>query len=279
MCEQPENKAPIVLVIDDEQAFRTACRETLEYAGYGVLEASEGLDGVQLFRAQCDAIAGTIMDWMMPGLSGDHWIRLIRETDPEARILLCTGHVLTEAARERLKSDGIGMVKKPVDAQGLLSAVAKAFGSAHGDVGEGEGSPGMAETSAPAEDKIEESQGDDQGRAGDGFEHRARELLGYVEELMADEPGIFAPEADWSSAGLLEEEWRSHVGLPGSAGTIEPGAAAEPCWQVSVAAVGCQDEDTDDAAQGGYVFTVTLVAGDTTFRAERVVGTPGEGSD
>jgi len=279
MCEQPENQAPIVLVIDDEQAFRTACRETLEYAGYGVLEASEGLDGVQLFRAQCDAIAGTIMDWMMPGLSGDHWIRLIRETDPEARILLCTGHVLTEAARERLKSDGIGMVKKPVDAQGLLSAVAKAFGSAHGDVGEGEGSPGMAETSAPAEDKIEQSQGDDQGRAGDGFEHRARELLGYVEELMADEPDIFAPEADWSSAGLLEEEWRSHVGLPGSASTIEQGVATEPWWQVSVGVVGCQDEDTGDAAQGGYVFTVTLVAGDTTFRAERVVGTPGEGSD
>ncbi len=277
MCEQPQNKAPIVLVIDDEQAFRTACRETLEYAGYGVLEASEGLEGVQLFREQRDAIAGTIMDWMMPGLSGDHWIKLIRETDPEARILLCTGQFLNEAVRERLKSDGIGLLKKPVDAEGLLSAVAKAFGSAHGDVGEGEGSPRMAETSAPAEDKIVESQGDDQARAGDGFERRAREMLGHAKMLMADKPDILDAEADYSSAGLLEEEWRSRVGLPGSASTIEPGAAAEPCWQVSVAAVGCQDEDMGDAVPGGYVFAVILTEGDTTFWAEWVVGTPCEG--
>jgi len=274
MSEQPENKAPIVLVVDDEQAFRTACRETLEYAGYGVLEASEGLEGVQLFREQYDAIAGTIMDWMMPGLSGDHWIKLIREIDPEARILLCTGQFLNEAARERLESDGVGLVKKPVDAEGLLSAVAKAFGSAHGDVGEREGSPRMAETSAPAEDRTVDSQGDDQGRAGDGFERRAREMLGHVEELMADEPDIFAPEADCGSAALLEEEWRRHVGLPSSTGTIEQGAATEPCWQVGVGILGCQDEDTGDAAQGGYVFTVILVEGDTTFRAERVVRTP-----
>ncbi|MCK4325077.1 MAG: response regulator, partial [Armatimonadetes bacterium] len=268
---------PIVLVIDDEQAFRTACRETLEYAGYGVLEASEGLEGVQLFRAQCDAIAGTIMDWMMPGLSGGHWIKLIRETDPEARILLCTGHVLNEAARERLKSDGIGVVKKPVDAEGLLSAVAKAFGSAHGDVGEGEGNPGMAETSASAEDKIVESQGDDQGRAGDGFERRAMEMLGHVEMLMTDEPDIFDVEANCGSAALLEEKWRRCIGVPSSAGTIEQDAATEPCWQVGVGVLGCQDEDTSDAAQVGYIFTVTLVEGDTTFRAERVVGTPCEG--
>ena len=274
MCEQPQNKAPLVLVIDDEQAFRTACREALEYGGYGVLEASEGLEGVQLFRAQRDAIAGTIMDWMMPGLSGDHWIKLIRETDPEARILLCTGQFLNEAARERLKSDGIGLVKKPVDAEGLLSAVAEAFGSAHGDVGEGEGSPRIAETGAPAEDIVVESQGDDHDRAGDGFERRAREMLGYVEELVADEPDIFAPEVNCGSAGLLEEEWRRRAGLASSAGTIEQGAAAEPWWQVGVGVVGPQDEDTDDAAPGGYVFTVILVEGDTTFWAERVVRIP-----
>ncbi len=277
MSEQPQNKTPIVLVIDDEQAFRTACRETLEHFGYGVLEASEGLEGVQLFRAQQDAIIGTIMDWMMPGLSGGHWIKLIRETDPEARILLCTGQFLNEAVCERLKSDGIGVVKKPIDAEGLLSAVAEAFGSAHGDGGEGEGSPRMAETSAPAEGTIVKSQEDGQDRGGDGFERRASEMLGHVEELMADEPDIFGAEADCGSAALLEEKWRRCVGLPGSTGTIEQGAVTQLCWQVGVGVVGCQGEDTGDAAQGGYAFTVILLEGDTTFRAERVVGTPCEG--
>ena len=124
-----------------------------------------------------------------------------------------------------------------------------------------------------------ESPGDNQARAGDGFERRAREMLGYVEELVADEPDIFDAEADWSSTGFLEEEWRGRAGLASSAGTIEQGAAAEPWWQVGVGVVGPQDEDTDDAAPGGYVFTVILVEGDTTFRAERVVRTPGEGSD
>jgi len=246
----------------------------VEYAGYGVLEASEGLEGVNIFRAQRDAITGIIMDWMMPGLSGDHWIRLIRKIDPEAKILLCTGQFLNEVASERLKSDGIDVVKKPVDAECLLSAVAKAFGSAHGDVGEGADSPRRAETSAPAEGTTVKSGGDDQDRAGDGFERKAWEMLEHAEELMADEPDIFALEANCGRAALVEEKWRRRVGLPSSISTIKQDATTELCWQVGVSVVGCQDEDTDDAAQVGYVFTVALVEGDTTFRAERVVGIP-----
>jgi DNA-binding response OmpR family regulator len=57
-----------VLVIDDEAPIRLLCRVNLEAEGIEVLEASDGLGGLELASSgQPDAI---LLDVMMPGMDG-----------------------------------------------------------------------------------------------------------------------------------------------------------------------------------------------------------------
>jgi DNA-binding response OmpR family regulator len=57
-----------VLVIDDEEPIRLLCRVNLEAEGMIVLEASDGLGGLELARAAMPNVI--LLDVMMPGLDG-----------------------------------------------------------------------------------------------------------------------------------------------------------------------------------------------------------------
>ena len=128
MCNQQNRQSASVLIIDDDGMVLTACREILEPAGYRVLEAREGGEGVAIFRAEHEAINVIIMDWIMPGLEGHHWIEPLLSIDPEVKLIFCTGHVLNQTLRAELDSRAIHLLKKPFDAQQLLATVEKALG-------------------------------------------------------------------------------------------------------------------------------------------------------
>ena len=57
-----------VLVIDDEKPIRLLCRVNLEAEGMEVVEAGNGLEGLE--RARADAPDAILLDVMMPGLDG-----------------------------------------------------------------------------------------------------------------------------------------------------------------------------------------------------------------
>jgi two-component system chemotaxis response regulator CheY len=67
-----------VLAIDDDRLARDVYRTLLEAAGFEVVSASEGNEGLNLFRkSKFDCV---ILDIFMPGMSG---LDLIEELDPE----------------------------------------------------------------------------------------------------------------------------------------------------------------------------------------------------
>jgi len=57
-----------VLIIDDEAPIRLLCRVNLEAEGMDVLEAADGLTGLDLARAEHPDVV--LLDVMMPGLDG-----------------------------------------------------------------------------------------------------------------------------------------------------------------------------------------------------------------
>src|ERR1700760_1022922 len=57
-----------VLVIDDEPPIRLLCRVNLEAEGMSVLEAGDGLRGLELARGELPSVI--LLDVMMPGLDG-----------------------------------------------------------------------------------------------------------------------------------------------------------------------------------------------------------------
>jgi DNA-binding response OmpR family regulator len=72
---QAASEAP-VLVIDDSLTFRESLRRTLETAGYRVISAANGEDGLKL--AAAERPRAVIVDGVLPGIDGPQVIRHLR---------------------------------------------------------------------------------------------------------------------------------------------------------------------------------------------------------
>lgn len=70
-------RAPRVLVIDDEEAARRAVAEGLRQAGHDVLEAADGVVGLEAaLRAGPDLV---VLDLRLPGLEGERLLERLRQ--------------------------------------------------------------------------------------------------------------------------------------------------------------------------------------------------------
>ncbi len=78
-----------VLVIDDSKVVRRLVETTLSEAGYSAVAASDGSEGMQLWRETQPALV--ITDIMMPERDGIETMIEIRRHCPQAKILAMTG--------------------------------------------------------------------------------------------------------------------------------------------------------------------------------------------
>ncbi|CUR62177.1 Response regulator containing a CheY-like receiver domain and a GGDEF domain [metagenome] len=73
------------LVIDDSRTMRMVLRRQLELLGYGVLEAGDGQQALEVLAAHADAppVLATV-DWNMPVMNGLEFVKAVR-ADPGLR--------------------------------------------------------------------------------------------------------------------------------------------------------------------------------------------------
>jgi signal transduction histidine kinase len=79
-----------ILVIDDQEEILTSVRLLLEREGHRVLTASNGEEGLALFRLE--NVHLVIVDYFMPKMTGEDVIKEIRQSNTEVQILLQTGY-------------------------------------------------------------------------------------------------------------------------------------------------------------------------------------------
>jgi two-component system cell cycle sensor histidine kinase/response regulator CckA len=113
----------IVLVVDDEEGIRQLARRILEGAGYGVVEAKDGVDGLRMVEAGIP-VDFLMADLDMPNMRGDQMAIEIRARRPELKVLYVTAHIASLMNRRRVLSDDEAFVEKPFTAAALLEAVA-----------------------------------------------------------------------------------------------------------------------------------------------------------
>lgn len=109
----PESAGATVLLIDDEEAVRVASLRLLRRAGYTVLEAASGEEGIALFEQVGAALDIVVLDLNMPGMESREVILRIQELRPDQRIVVWSGFS-EEAARTHLDGvSGISFIEKP----------------------------------------------------------------------------------------------------------------------------------------------------------------------
>jgi two-component system, chemotaxis family, chemotaxis protein CheY len=120
-----------VMVVDDSRTVRQQLGVLLTEAGYEVIEASDGLDGVEKIGRTPD-LAMVICDVNMPRMDGIQMLSMVRQDPKNADLLVL---MLTTEGQPgliaRAKAAGArGWIVKPFKPDLLLGAVRKLVGEA-----------------------------------------------------------------------------------------------------------------------------------------------------
>lgn len=120
-----------VLVVDDEAAVRRFAGHVLHRAGFSVLEAGTGEEGIQRLEAHQAEIAAILLDLTMPGMDGREVLKRVRSLSPGIPVILSSGYSQESA----LQGIGDGTVTRflrkpysPSALQGMiLELISKGF--------------------------------------------------------------------------------------------------------------------------------------------------------
>jgi DNA-binding response OmpR family regulator len=115
-----------ILIIDDEENIRRVTRLTLEAAGYEVVEAGDGEQGMEAF-GDGSAWDAVLLDQRMPGMDGLEILRLIKEGAAGSRVIMTTAYASIELAVDAMKLGATDFVRKPMTPEILRNAVAAAL--------------------------------------------------------------------------------------------------------------------------------------------------------
>ena len=110
----------LILAVDDDLAILEMLRETLETYGYRVLTAGNGLEALPLYQKHAGEIAVVITDMMMPVMDGPATIRMLRQMNPQVKIIGVSGLGSESAVITAGKLTVQAFLKKPYPTELLL---------------------------------------------------------------------------------------------------------------------------------------------------------------
>jgi DNA-binding NtrC family response regulator len=111
------NKAPTLLVVDDDPAIVALVERCASDLGFAVMRESDGraaLAALPVVRPD-----GAIVDVGLSGVDGLTLLREIKAADPQSQVILMAGSGTIDSAVEAIKAGALDYVSKPLDADRL----------------------------------------------------------------------------------------------------------------------------------------------------------------
>jgi DNA-binding response OmpR family regulator len=119
----PGQHQPTVLLIEDDEPARFAMAALLVREGYLVLTAATAHDALGTLYRPLSPIDVVVLDVHLPDASGVHLCARLRELNPGARVVVCSGQASPEEAAELLRLGAHRYLRKPVSADELRATV------------------------------------------------------------------------------------------------------------------------------------------------------------
>ena len=113
-----------ILVIDDSETIRQQVKQALAATGYEIIEAVDGIDGLEKLRAVAD-LDMALCDVNMPRMNGLDMIAEVQRTGPKIPILMLTTEGQPSLIRRARESGAKGWIVKPFKPELLVAAVTK----------------------------------------------------------------------------------------------------------------------------------------------------------
>ncbi len=117
-----------VLLVEDEPALQQKIREVLENAGYRVLAAGDGAQGLRLALEEAGQIHMLLTDVVMANMSGPRLAERLRMTRPDTKTVYMSGYPDMGEGSEALRSQP-NFIQKPFTQEELLRRVREVLDS------------------------------------------------------------------------------------------------------------------------------------------------------
>lgn len=121
MTERPKGRQEAILVVEDDASLRLSLTLTLRQAGFRVIAAKNGPEGLSL--ALADRPDAVLLDVMLPGLNGFEVCEEIRARDPDLPILMVTAKGEEEDRVQGLRRGADDYIVKPFGSAELLARI------------------------------------------------------------------------------------------------------------------------------------------------------------
>jgi two-component system response regulator FlrC len=112
-----------ILIVEDDATLREALVDTLELSRYQVLTADDGLQAIEVLKAQ--PVGLVITDVQMPNMTGLQLLLEIKSRWPHLPVLLMTAYGVISQAVEAMREGACDYLVKPFEVQELLARVVR----------------------------------------------------------------------------------------------------------------------------------------------------------
>lgn len=113
-----------ILIVDDSRTSRKILRTLLEEAGHEIVaEAENGQDGVDKYKEFKPEV--TTLDITMPVMDGLEALKLIKEFDSSAKVIMVTAAGQQNKMVEAIKVGASEFVTKPFEKDNILKLIEK----------------------------------------------------------------------------------------------------------------------------------------------------------
>ena len=110
-----------LLIVDDDRPFRDRLAKALDRQGFVVTAVEKVSEGIAMARLQMPKFA--VLDLRLQDGSGLDVVPVIREADPNSRIVILTGYGNIATAVAAVKAGAVDYLAKPADADQVAAAL------------------------------------------------------------------------------------------------------------------------------------------------------------
>ncbi|MBE9502651.1 MAG: response regulator, partial [Proteobacteria bacterium] len=114
-----------ILVVDDDEFFRSLHADIIRNGGYDVMVASSGSEAIDIVKSS--DVDVVVTDLIMADINGQDVLERTKQHNALIEVILVTSHGTMDSAIRALKSGAFDYVRKPVNEDELLLSIDRCF--------------------------------------------------------------------------------------------------------------------------------------------------------